>query len=260
MRGWNVLTPSDHGPALINRNDRAVGLSISMFGHWERELLELLTTLIRKAYPRGSSLDIVDGGANIGIYTLALSRIEGLNTRIFAVEAQRLVYQMLNANLALNSIANVWTYHRVLSDVEGETLALRPPDPAHPANFGAYEVREPLTGSDFDGTKWLPTESVGTLSIDSLPLEDCALLKLDLEGMEDRALRGAIRTLERCRPLVMFERHKTDYAAMRALLLAHGYSLWGLPDNNVLAAGREWDGLVQSVTAPQAFSSPASAS
>jgi FkbM family methyltransferase len=247
VKHWNVLTPSQHGTLVVNRNDNTIGLMLSATGDWEPALRSLVEALIRRAWPEGSAIDIVDGGANLGIHSLAWARLRGYRTRVFAIEAQRLVYQQLNANLALNSIGNVWTYHRLLSDRHDETLRLQCPDPTRPANFGAYEALPPHAGSDFDGRHYLAAEPVSTLTIDALPLAECALIKLDVEGMEDRALAGAMSTLERCRPIVLFERHKTDYEAVRARLLSLDYSLWGLPDHDVLAMRREWDGLMSSL-------------
>lgn len=114
-------------------------------------------------------------------------------------------------------------------------------------NAQALPVLPPRAGSDFDGRYYLSEEPVSTLTTDALPLADCALIKLDLEGMEDRALAGAMNTLERCRPIVLFERHKTDFEAVRARLPSLGYSLWGLSDHDVLAMRREWDGLMTSL-------------
>lgn len=250
MRFWNVLTPSTLGTLLVNRNDTTVGMMLSATGDWEPELRALVEMLIRQAWPPGSPLDIVDGGANLGVHALSWARLAGYRTRVFAVEAQRLVYQQLNANLALNSVANVWTYHRVLSDRKDEVMALRCPDPTRPANFGAFEVLPPVSNSNFDGQHFLPAEPVASLMIDDLPLADCALIKLDLEGMEAQALRGAIKTLERTRPLVLFERHKTDFESIRSLLRALGYSLWGLPGDDVLAMRSDWDAYMTALPSP----------
>lgn len=247
MKQWNVLTPSALGTLLVNRNDTTVGMMVSAFGDWEPELRALIEALIRQAWPQGAMLDIVDGGANLGVHALSWARLPGYRTRVFAIEAQRLVYQQLNANLAINSIANVWTYHRVLSDRDDQVTQLRCPDPTRPANFGAFEVVPPIGNANFDGQHFLPAEPVDSLTIDALPLAECALIKLDLEGMEDAALRGAIKTLERCRPLVLFERHKTDFESIRGLLRSLDYSLWGLPGDDVLAMRSDWDGYMAAL-------------
>jgi FkbM family methyltransferase len=64
-----------------------------------------------------------------------------------------------------------------------------------------------------------------TLRIDDLGLPVCDLIYLDVEGQEEKALRGAVHTLCRCKPVVIFEEAKSldpDQRA-RAYLMAHGY-------------------------------------
>lgn len=68
------------------------------------------------------------------------------------------------------------------------------------------------------------TQTVPTITIDSLGL-DIALLKIDVEGLEDRVLRGATHTIERCRPIVVMEVLNSDGEAMR-LLSSMGYTLF----------------------------------
>lgn len=46
---------------------------------------------------------------------------------------------------------------------------------------------------------------VDAVALDSLALQTCGLIKLDLEGAEMPALIGATETLERCRPVVIVE-------------------------------------------------------
>ena len=45
-----------------------------------------------------------------------------------------------------------------------------------------------------------------TLRIDDLELTVCDVIYLDIEGCESDALKGATHTIERCRPVVVFER------------------------------------------------------
>lgn len=241
MKNKNVLTNSDHGLLLINRNDNVIGRCISNQGGWELQYINLLKELIKKFYPSNGPIEIIDAGSNIGVYSLSMSRIEGFNIKVLAIEAQRLIFQMLNANLALNSIENVWTYHRVVSNKNDETIALECPDLNIPANFGAYEIKKDLVHSDYDGVVFMPSEDVKSITLDSLALENCALIKLDVEGMEDVALMGAISTLQKSRPILFFERHKTDYQNVKLILKEFGYALWELRDSNVLAVREEWD-------------------
>jgi hypothetical protein len=103
VKNKNVLTNSDHGLLLINRNDNVIGRFISETGGWEINYINFLKDLIKKFYPANSSIEIIDAGSNIGVYSLSMSKIDGFNVKVVAIEAQRLIFQMLNANIALNS-------------------------------------------------------------------------------------------------------------------------------------------------------------
>lgn len=48
------------------------------------------------------------------------------------------------------------------------------------------------------------------ITIDSLGLRTCSLLKIDVEGMESQVLRGALATIERCQLIIYFEHASGD--------------------------------------------------
>lgn len=240
MKYKNFLTQTDHGLMLVNKNDRVVGRHLTVNGGWERKYIDFIQRLIADRFREVDTVDIVDGGSNVGAYALSLAGLAKPRVRIHAIEVQRLVFQMLNANVALNSLENVWTYHAALSEKAGE-IALRFPDLNHGANFGAFEIRQDIRNSDFDGKVFTAPEKVRTLAIDDLNLAHCAFIKLDVEGMEHLAIQGGLATIGRSRPILFFERHKTDYEAIQRALAQHGYVLWELPEFNVLAVRREWE-------------------
>jgi hypothetical protein len=67
-------------------------------------------------------------------------------------------------------------------------------------------------------------------TLDSYALEDVGFVKIDVEGHELAALRGAEQTLRRCRPLVLVEvedRHRPDaVSSVRAFMATMGYEGW----------------------------------
>lgn len=241
VKNKNVLINSDHGLLLINRNDNVIGRCISEIGSWELHYINFLKDLIKRFYPVNTSIEIIDAGSNIGVYSLSMSKIDGFNVKVVAIEAQRLIFQMLNANVALNSLENIWTLHKVISDKNEETILLECPDLNVPANFGAYEIRKDLKYSDYDGKILMPSEEVKSITLDSLALENCVLLKLDIEGMEDVALMGAMNLMKKSKPIIFFENHKTDYQKVKSILKECEYAIWELPASNVLAVRKEWD-------------------
>jgi hypothetical protein len=69
------------------------------------------------------------------------------------------------------------------------------------------------------------------------------LMKIDVEGAEVRVLRGAHKTIERFRPLIVFEvcpawltKMQTSPAELFTELVGHGYSIHALPGRKI-----HWD-------------------
>src|SRR5205807_114456 len=78
-------------------------------------------------------LTVIDAGANIGSHALAFSKFVGRHGRVYAFEPQRLVYQLLAANLAANGITNVYSFPKGLASKPG-TMGVATPHEAD--NFG----------------------------------------------------------------------------------------------------------------------------
>lgn len=120
----------------------------------------------------------VDGGANIGDWTEAMAE------RFAVVHAFEPAADMME-RLRGRAIANAVLHDEALFDQDGEGVLLgKKPRGRHviPGNGGVRMVR-----------------------LDNLGLASCGLIKLDLEGAEQRALRGAAETVARCRPVVIIE-------------------------------------------------------
>ena len=110
---------------LYNRNDTYIGASLRKYGEFSREETALFQLIVQ---PGRTVLDI---GANIGVHTIDMSRLVGpVPGRCNAFEPQRLVFQVLCANLALNSCANVFARTTWQVGAENGTVLVPPLDPA----------------------------------------------------------------------------------------------------------------------------------
>jgi FkbM family methyltransferase len=198
---------------LYNRNDQYVGASLRKYG--ECSIGE--TTLFGLIVQPGTT--VLEIGANIGMHTIDLSRLVGPAGAVHAFEPQRLVFQVLCANLALNSRPNVFTYQAAVGADSG-TLLVPWLDPDANHNFGGVSLFGAQKG-----------ESVPVLTIDGLGLRACHLIKVDVEGMETEVLRGASATIARFRPMLYVENDRSDRSAeLIALVQSYGYRLyWHLP-------------------------------
>lgn len=130
----------------------------------------------------------IDGGAHVGTWTRLLS---ARFTRVIAVEPSADTCEALRANVQEFGCKNVDIHHLALGPTTGLVSMGIDPRGAELKNTGARYV---VDGGD-----------VPMLPIDVWALPSLGFLKLDVEGSEARVLRGARKTLKRCRPIVLFE-------------------------------------------------------
>src|SRR5260370_29190698 len=116
------------------------------------------------------------------------------------------MFQTRCGTLALNAIDNVFAQRRAVGQT---TVPITVPsvDYAKPGNFGAVSLAGSREG-----------EIVPLVTIDSLALPSCHLIKIDVEGMELDVLEGATGTLQQLRPLLYVE---NDQPAKSPPLIAH---------------------------------------
>ena len=204
--GFNEVASCRSGIMLFPRHDMYVGASLRKYGEFSPGERVLFETIIR---PRMVVLEI---GANIGAHTVELARLVGTGGKVFAYEPQPLIFQVLCANLALNSCDNVRAFQTAIGAHEGSIkVPLLAPD--RPNNYGGLSLSAQSVGED-----------VPMRRIDDLGLPHCHVIKLDLEGMEVEALLGAAATIRRDRPILYVEDDREARSAeLRALLHDYGY-------------------------------------
>jgi FkbM family methyltransferase len=207
--GFNELATCRHGPMLFNRHDQYIGASLRKYGEFSPGESEVFEKLLLPG------MVVVEVGANIGAHTVELSRRVSPGGIVHAFEPQRIVFQTLCANLALNACANVLAHHAAVGATPGHILVpFLPPDRS--ANFG---------GLSLQGATW--GEQVTLRTLDSLALPACGFLKLDLEGMEIDALKGGEELIRRFRPTLYVENDRPQHsAALIALLKSWNYRLY----------------------------------
>ncbi|MCA9288851.1 MAG: FkbM family methyltransferase [Phycisphaerales bacterium] len=165
-------------------------------------------------------MTVFDVGANVGYFTLLSARSVGPEGKVFAFEPLTRNLEFLRRHVKLNALDNVAVLDSAVSEhagtahfSSGENHSM-----AHLADAGEFEVR--LIGLDEE--------------IDAGRLPDPNVLKMDIEGAESTALRGAKRMLERARPLVFLATHGPDiHAECLDLLRGVGYRVSSLDDKPV---------------------------
>lgn len=202
-----------HGPMLAFTGDQYMTPPLEQRGEYSPDEWAMLAQLARPGAP------VVEVGANIGVHTIPLAR-RCAPAPLYAFEPQQRVFQVLCANLALNGIGNAIAYPEACGEAEG--VAVIPPiDYEANFNFGGVSLQPGEA----------PGQKVRVVSLDSLGLIACGLLKIDVEGFEPQVLRGAAETIARCRPIIYTENDRPqNQGEVIDLLTAMGYRLyWHTP-------------------------------
>jgi FkbM family methyltransferase len=209
--GFNVLCPSPYGQMLVNKHDMYVGASVMRYGSFSDHEAELFRRLI----PIGGV--VIEAGANIGALTVPIAQHVGPDGRVFAYEPQRLAFQLLNANVALNSLTNVVTRQVALGAGAGH-IAVPFLDPNATNNVGGVALQQDYAGA--------PTEPVPVVQLDAYPLRRLDFLKADVEGMELPVILGARDLIETHKPVLYLEADRQDQlTALAHVLGQHGYPI-----------------------------------
>lgn len=187
---------------------------------------------LRDFLPRGGTF--LDVGANMGLFSLLAARMVGSSGQVFAFEPSSRDFDRLVDNLRLNGLDNVQPFRLALSDTQGRAPLLIAGEPHAGHNtLGRHLV--------YDGVESVGTEVVATVALDDFAVERridrLDLVKIDTEGGEYRVLLGARKTLQRLRPVLMFEVFDACLQAngastedLERVLFECDYDLWEIDD------------------------------
>jgi len=215
--------PTFFGPVVTIKTDIRITQEIEKNGHWEFEDLLKILKVYEKFYA-GRTGTILDIGCNIGSWLLPIAQRYQQNT-LLAVDCQPLAIECVNQTTQLNRLTNVQTDCGVISDYIGSTVYNKI-NYEWGANFGAYEFETPYAESDFNGKTLEESDTIAVKTIDSLNLDHVVFIKLDIEGMELKALTGAVNTIQRDQPFIAFEHHKINRQQAEQLLRDLNYIIY----------------------------------
>lgn len=170
-----------------------------------------------------------DVGANIGQYTLYAARRLGGRARILAFEPEALNHAKLNRNILLNDLGDVVTAYPIA--VSDRTAIQHFYSKTFAPGAALHALGEPVTQG---AVPFAPQNRQGAMAVSlddltgrfGLPFPDH--VKIDVDGIEDKIVAGASRTLEDARlktvliEVFMFE----DMAGkIESAFFARGFSL-----------------------------------
>jgi len=190
-------------------------------GHlYEPETTRFLSNWLR---PGDTFIDI---GANLGYYTLLASAVVGSSGAVFAFEPNETLVRWISESVTLNEgISEVVVNTQAIAEQTGVVPFYIPRDP----------LRDPRASLIVDSY----SDPVATVMVSSITLDDYVvqhgitsirLIKIDVEGAEDRVLAGSAYTLREIRPEAVILEHAPE-------LLQDPEGQWSRVSGSMLPAG-----------------------
>lgn len=196
--------------------DRDDVSSLSAGNFYKRHYFDLLEQAIK----RGGS--VVDIGAKIGLYTIALATLVGEHGRVFAFEPTLESFELLEKNKKINQLNNIVIEQKAVTDKVGQEL---------------------LQVHDHVGKNRINND-YGTIPVNCITLDsyfanydkEISFIKIDAEGSEPRILSGMQNLLRNNKnmtilleynpKLIQFYGHRPEKLLEK--LSEHGFSLFDL--------------------------------
>jgi FkbM family methyltransferase len=173
------------------------------FGSYEADRISALPKIIRRM------MVCYDLGANAGFYTLALSRLVGPQGCVFAFEPEATNAHYLRRHVKMNHLKNVTVAQLAVSSGTGVV--------------GFEEEASSASGSIVQKSRYL----VPSISLDEFIAQGNPpphFLKMDIEGAEVEALKGAKILLSKSRPIISLATHSEELSYQcREILSGHRY-------------------------------------
>jgi FkbM family methyltransferase len=194
------LIQAKPGPMYVYKNDGFVSKAIRYYGEYCHAEVDIMKMFVEK-----NSI-YIDVGVNIGYHALAMHKDSGCavvgfepNPTHFALAVENckgLPIQLFNAALG--------------SKIETISMSDIPPFNTE-GNYGE-------TGYDNEGTV-----EAKCITLDSLNLPKISGIKIDVEGYEYKVMKGAENTIDKYRPVILYEALQLEWDKCHDFLDHKGY-------------------------------------
>ena len=216
---------------LALEKDTFINECLEQHGYWEKPTIDVCKEHLK------SDSYVIEVGAHIGSHTVILSDIckDGV---VYSFELQKLIFQLLNANLLLNTCGNVFSYMEAVSD-ENKIDYIGEVDYKNMKKFnsglGSLEKVRKHEG--------YPINTV-SLDVKFSKIKKLDLIKIDAEGHEVPILKGAKELIKKFKPLILTEFDVNNKQELIDLLpeynfedISYNYELDNLTYRNLMFKG-----------------------
>ncbi len=172
---------------------------------------------------------LVDCGCNYGFYSFYTASLKDSNL-VFSIEASKNTSREFIKNQKLNNLSNIHFFNNAVSSIDNK-------------NISFYESENDWESSQTHSNFKLDKKTIiRSLKIDSLLREHDIgnykiIIKLDLEGNEIDAIKGALEVIKKADPIIIIEfskyifEKKDNIDYLKNFLLEYGYSIYDTNKN-----------------------------
>ena len=195
--------------------------------------IRLTKYLIKNLRPADFFMDI---GAHVGYYSLLSSLCVGERGKVITIEASPASFELLKKNVSKHK--NIEAFNLALSDKEETVNFFEFP------GYAEYNTMEP---EQFEGKRWYNKRTYRKTGVEAMTgnklmsnyVETATIIKIDVEGAENRVVAGLVNYLSENDSVVVMEfvnakRHNSHHIIADAILLTLGYTACHiLPDGEL---------------------------
>jgi len=168
----------------------------------------------------------IDVGANVGKYSVLVSKNIGAKGKVLAIEPEKYNASLIERNIKLNSLSNVILEKVAASDKE---------------QIKSFYFNAGSTGSSFQNLGHGSKIRMKCSKIDNLvkknKITNVSLIKVDVEGAEIEAITGALGTIKKFKPQIIFEAWNAQtLAGIKKILLHLKYHINEICPENYIAS------------------------
>lgn len=200
---------------LPSNHDRAVAQTIKRGEVWEEDTLEF----IKAIYKKGTS--IVHAGAYIGDMLPFFCNLAN-NANVYTFEPVKVNHYFAKKNIELNKLQNVLLFDFALSNIDNIKMTIRTSNNLGKHKAGGSMIIDPA--DDHGPSNCFETIQGMTLdSVLSKTKDKIGLIHLDIELHEIPALKGAIKTIQKHKPIIIVEEVGPNRETLEKYLNKIGY-------------------------------------
>lgn len=202
----SLITITNNVKLKVDLND-IIGFRAALNGKWDDTALNV----IRKFNSKTTIL--IDIGANIGTTCIPAA---SFGYKVIAYEANPLMASYLLQNIALNPTIEITTFPFALGSTFNKSTEIF----ENVGNQGASSLDRNWSPGIQPATMYkthLTTLDV-SLQMITIKKKEKLIIKLDTEGYETEVLKGAQKTIEKYRPIVLFENNPRSNALVSPII------------------------------------------